>query len=117
GSENEVRSLALLRRSGVAVEGVIVNKINPEYVNPMKLHGLPQHVVKPCTRMGMATGMEMGTEMGTDTPTAMPSRIPFRCTLPSALFPASHRTRQEGGISDSLTRREIGRGYVRANHK
>jgi capsular exopolysaccharide synthesis family protein len=44
-SESEFRSLTLLRRTGAVVEGVIVNKINPEYVNPMKLRSLPPHVV------------------------------------------------------------------------
>lgn len=45
-SENEARSLALLQSVGAIVEGVVVNKINPDYVNPMKLHSLPHHVVE-----------------------------------------------------------------------
>ncbi len=44
--ENEMRSLSLLGRTGVAVEGVIVNKINPDCVNPAKLHELPRHLVE-----------------------------------------------------------------------
>jgi len=44
-SDNELRSLALLRRTGATVEGVILNKISPEYVNPMKLRGLPPHII------------------------------------------------------------------------
>jgi capsular exopolysaccharide synthesis family protein len=45
-AENEQRSLALLHSVGATVEGVIVNKINPDYVNPMKLHSLPLHIVE-----------------------------------------------------------------------
>ncbi|MGE5620242.1 MAG: polysaccharide biosynthesis tyrosine autokinase [Sphingomonadaceae bacterium] len=45
-SENEMRSIALLTSAGAVVEGVIVNKINPEYVDPAKLHALPRHVVE-----------------------------------------------------------------------
>jgi len=44
-SDNELRSLGLLRRSGATGEGVILNKISPEYVNPMKLRGLPPHII------------------------------------------------------------------------
>jgi len=45
-AENEQRSLSLLHSVGASVEGVIVNKINPDYVNPMKLHNLPLHIVE-----------------------------------------------------------------------
>jgi capsular exopolysaccharide synthesis family protein len=45
GTENEVRSVALLREAGAVVEGVFLNKIHPDYVNPTKLHDLPRHIV------------------------------------------------------------------------
>jgi MinD-like ATPase involved in chromosome partitioning or flagellar assembly len=45
GSENELRSLALLHDAGAVVEGVFINKIHPDYINPGKLHDLPRHIV------------------------------------------------------------------------
>lgn len=43
-TENEFRSLALLRDAGAVVDGVIVNKIDPENIDPTKLHGLPRQL-------------------------------------------------------------------------
>jgi Mrp family chromosome partitioning ATPase len=62
-SENEARSLALLQSVGAVVEGVIVNKINPDYVNPMKLHSLPHHVVE---RQALALDSGNGNGHGTN---------------------------------------------------
>jgi capsular exopolysaccharide synthesis family protein len=45
GSENEIRSVALLRDAGADVAGVFLNKIHPDYLNPTKLFDLPRHVV------------------------------------------------------------------------
>ncbi|TAK35856.1 MAG: polysaccharide biosynthesis tyrosine autokinase [Chloroflexota bacterium] len=44
-SENEFRTLALLADVGAVVEGIIVNKIDPDYVDPTKLHSLPRRLM------------------------------------------------------------------------
>jgi Mrp family chromosome partitioning ATPase len=64
GPENERRSLTLLRRTGAAVEGVIVNKISAEYVDPMRLHSLPRHVVDLTHSFGNGNGNGNGHTNG-----------------------------------------------------
>lgn len=43
--ENEARSLGLLTATGATVEGVVVNKMSPDYVDPTKLHEMPRYLV------------------------------------------------------------------------
>lgn len=59
--ENEMRTLGLLEGTGVAIEGIVINKINPDYVDPNKLHDLPRHVVgMRYGRNGFANGSSNG---------------------------------------------------------
>ncbi len=64
-AENEMRSIGLIYDSGASVEGIIVNKINPDCVNPTKLHELPRHIVEIADgRDGSSNGSADGHHQG-----------------------------------------------------
>jgi capsular exopolysaccharide synthesis family protein len=74
-AENEMRSIGLIYDAGAAVEGIIVNKINPDYVNPTKLHELPRHIVEMADgQFGSGNGSNNGHSHGAVNPGPAPTR-------------------------------------------